>query len=74
MAQVKWYGYLHSIGLLQLRQYLGEEDILETRKSPMVLWIYGPFYADTYDDGERILREMFNRSADPHLQTQRKRL
>ncbi len=59
---MKWYGYLHAIGMLQLRQYESEEDIRAASRSPLVRWIYGPFEANTYDDAQFILAGMFRKA------------
>jgi len=40
---LKWWGYIHENGSLQLKRYFGPEDLSEARESPFVRSVHGPW-------------------------------
>ena len=42
---MRWWGYLHTNGSLQVKLYFGPQDIREAQESPFVITTYGPWDA-----------------------------
>jgi hypothetical protein len=59
---LKWWGYLHESGSIQLKRYFDNEDIYEAEDSPFVQEVLGPFEAESRDEAILILQEHFKRS------------
>lgn len=50
---MKWWGYLHTSGTLQVKRYhpqFGEGDMDDAYSSPFCAKVVGPFYATSRDD------------------------
>lgn len=46
MSKLKWWGYLHTNGNIQVKRYFGPRDISEAIESPFCEKVTGePFYA-----------------------------
>ena len=45
-----WWGYLHTLGTLQVKRYFGPQDIQEAYESPFVKEVILPFKAKNRDD------------------------
>jgi len=46
MSNLKWWGYLHTNGTIQVKRYFGPEDISEAHESPFVARVVNPFDAE----------------------------
>lgn len=55
--KIKWWGYIHTNGSLQVKRYFDKRDLSEAEESPFVDTIYQPFEADGYDHAKQILKE-----------------
>lgn len=50
MAGLKWWGYLHTNGSVQVKRYFDERDIDEALVSPFVSKVTQPFEAEGRSD------------------------
>ena len=58
MNKLKWWGYIHSNGSIQVKRYFGAEDIMEAKESPFCIRTYGPFDATDREDAITIIKRL----------------
>lgn len=56
MDKLKWWGYTHANGKIQVKRYSGPLDISEAEESPFVQRTFGPFDAEDRDDAINIIK------------------
>lgn len=54
---IKWWGYLHENGSLQVKRYFGPEDLSEARESPFVQQVFGPWEVDSREEALEKLKK-----------------
>jgi len=54
---MKWWGYIHTNGTLQIKRYFGPLDITEAHESPFCKTVLGPVDAVDRDDAQTKLLE-----------------
>lgn len=52
MDKLKWWGYTHANGKIQVKRYSGPLDISEAEESPFVDRVFGPY--EVYDRADAI--------------------
>lgn len=57
---VKWWGYLHVSGTLQLKRYFGPLDIQEAKESEFVEFVAGPWEVEHRVQAMSKLKEAIN--------------
>ena len=62
MSDLKWWGYLHENGGIQVKRYFGSMDTQEARESPFVDAVFGPFNADGREDAINKIKEEYLKS------------
>lgn len=50
MDKIKWWGYIHENGSLQVKRYFGPEDLIEAQQSPFVRSVHGPWEVNNRDE------------------------
>ena len=50
MSKIKWWGYLHTSGTIQVKRYFGPLDIQEAHASPFCKKVFGPFDVDNREE------------------------
>ncbi len=58
MANLKWWGYLHTNGSVQLKRFFSFEDLHEAASSPFVKKFTQPFDAEDRDDADAKARAL----------------
>lgn len=57
LNKIKWWGYMHTNGSLQVKRYFDERDLSEANESPFVETVYPPFEAGGHEHAIQILKE-----------------
>lgn len=52
---MKWWGYVHENGSLQIKRYFDEQDIRDAEESPFVRSVHDAFEAENREEAERFL-------------------
>ncbi len=60
MADILWWGYLHTSGTIQVKRYFGPEDIAEAHESPFVDRVVNPFEAVNRDAATAHIKQVLN--------------
>jgi len=60
VSQLMWYGYLHQSGTLHVKRYFGRLDIRETKESPFVQSVHGPWPVGSRDEAFKELNAALN--------------
>jgi hypothetical protein len=47
MTPRQWWGYVHTVGTIQVKPYYSSQDLEEARESPFVQLVVGPFDASS---------------------------
>jgi len=56
-SMLEWYGYLHVMGSVHLKRYFGDRgDIDEAIESDFVVFVKGPFEAESRQEALKILK------------------
>ena len=62
---MKWWGYFHRNGSVQIKRLLNEYDLEEAEDSPFVSFVIGTVEANSREEAEnklkQILKERFNK-------------
>jgi hypothetical protein len=51
---MKWWGYIHTNGSLQIKRYFSEADLEDALDSPFCNRLFSPVEAKDRDEAERI--------------------
>lgn len=57
--RIKWWGYLHINGSIQVKRFFNIKDIEEAEQSSFVKSVYGPFTCDCRDNAVEILKTIY---------------
>ena len=57
MDKIKWWGYLHQQGTLQVKRYFSQRDIDEAKESPFVASVFGPWEVNSREEALNKLRK-----------------
>ena len=52
---MKWWGYIHTSGSIQVKRYFGPLDIQEAEESEFCKEVYGPFDATDRQDAIKVI-------------------
>lgn len=55
--KIKWWGYLHTNGTIQIKRYFSELDLDDAYESPFVRQIVMPFEADCREEAALIIEK-----------------
>lgn len=55
---MKWWGYVHVNGSLQVKRYFDHRDISEAQESPFVSRAFGPWECGNREEALARLREL----------------
>jgi hypothetical protein len=55
MTKIKWWGYLHTNGTIQMKRWLG--DYGDAHDSPFVVKVFKPFEAPDRESAMEILKQ-----------------
>ena len=60
MSNLKWWGYIHTNGSIQVKRYFGDPmDLAEARESPFVHKVFGPFDASSRHEATDKIKEQY---------------
>lgn len=62
MSKLKWWGYLHTSGTIQVKRYFDERDIAEAEGSPFVKQLFHPFIAANRDEAEKHIKSQIDKN------------
>jgi len=54
---IRWWGYIHENGSLQVKRYFGPEDISEAWESPFVMKVFGPWAVNSREEALEKLKK-----------------
>jgi len=53
---MKWWGYIHKSGSLQVKRFFDKRDLEEAYESPFVEWVFGPWECEDRNEALEKLR------------------
>lgn len=62
MSDIKWWGYIHINGSLQLKRFFKRKDIDDAHDSPFIQEVFGPWTMDIREVALEKLKECAVRS------------
>jgi len=57
ISDIQWWGYIHKNGNAQARRFFSYRDLADANESDFVLYVYGPFSADSRDEALQIIKD-----------------
>lgn len=60
MEEVKWWGYLHTNGSIQLKRYFDDSYIQDCRDSEFVRKYTSPFEAANREDALEVVQQLWS--------------
>jgi len=57
MEEIKWWGYVHTNGSIQVKRYFEPLDIQEAHESPFVKQVFGPWLCTSREEAIKKVKE-----------------